>query len=110
MDQSVTQCDWLVTVSFTKVSGRVFLVIESESLWLVHVGRRRSDHTRNRIVRSIQRGCVNEGLKDRSGLPVSISRTIQLALGVITTTNHRDYLAGLRIHRHERSLQRTRLK
>src|ERR1044072_1900708 len=110
MDQTVTQCDWLVTVRFTKGSRRVFLVIERESLWLVHVGRRRRDHTRYWIVRSIQRGRVNEWFKDGAGLPGSISRTIQLALGVISTTNHRDYLPGLRIHRHECSLQRARLK
>ena len=64
MDQTIAQRDRRVTVTLAKVSRRILLVIERERLRLVHVSRRRRDHSRNRIVSSVQRGRVDERLED----------------------------------------------
>ena len=94
MDQRIAQRYGRITVALAKVSRRVFLIIEGERLRLVHVGRRRSDYARHRIVSGIQRRGVDEWFKDRTRLTKSIGSTIQLTLRIIAAANHRDDLAG----------------
>ena len=104
--ERISDGDGLVRILLAEVAGRVLLIAEGESLRLVHVSGRGGNDARHRIVGGVERRRVDEGLEDGAGLSHRVGRAVELTLLVITTADHRDYLARVGLQRDERGLKR----
>ena len=60
-------------------------------------------------VTALEGGGIDEGLEGRSRLALGLGRAIEVAGVEVATANHRPDFTGVRVHRHERRLQRVRI-
>ncbi len=63
------------------------------------------DDRRRRVAR-FERGGVDERLERRAGLTVRLDGAVEMALVEVAAADHRAHVAGVRIERDERRLQR----
>ena len=88
-----------------RVGGRVFVFRRPRALQrgdriveLIDDGRRR--------IAGLERGGVDERLERRAGLAVRLDGAVEVALVEVAAADHRAHVAGRRIERDERGLQR----
>ena len=62
------------------------------------------DHRGRRVAR-FQRSGIDERLERGAGLTFGLRRAIEAALVEVAAAYHRAYVAGRRVHRHQRALQ-----
>ena len=65
------------------------------------------DDRRRRVAR-LERGRVDERLERRARLPLRLHRAVEMALVEVAAADHRAHVAGRRVERDQRRLQRRR--